>query len=178
MTKVGFSQVKKPVDKVLTPFKMSWEDGQELRDHHAPDDAMLTITESSCRGYRHRWLTILGWLRRARTNFNSLELMCSMPDDAQVILDAMREGKGQREAARQHMGGGGLISQVVASALGQLPNAVDSSTQEGKHRLCLLSVMLGLRSALIRQTGAGVRIVVLLAQKQAPLHCEQDCWDS
>lgn len=55
-----------------------------------------------------------------------------MPDDAQLILDAMREGKGQREAARQHMGGGGLISQVVASALGQLPTMVDSSTQEGK----------------------------------------------
>ena len=71
-------------------------------------------------------------LCRARTNFNALELMCSMPDDAQVILDAMREGKGQREAARQHMGGGGLISQVVASALEQLPNLVDSSTQEGK----------------------------------------------
>ena len=71
-------------------------------------------------------------LCRARTNFNALELMCSMPDDAQVILDAMREGKGQREAARQHMGGGGLISQVVASALEQLPNLVDSSTQEGE----------------------------------------------
>ena len=28
-----------------------------------------------------------------------------MPDDAQLILDAMREGKGQHEAARQHMGG-------------------------------------------------------------------------
>ena len=72
-------------------------------------------------------------LCRARTNFNALELMCSMPDDAQVILDAMREGKGQREAVRQHMGGGGLISQVVASALEQLPNLVDSSTQEGEH---------------------------------------------
>lgn len=64
-----------------------------------------------------------------------------MPDDAQVILDAMREGKGQREAARQHMGGGGLISQVVASALGQLPNVIDSSTQEGTHCLCPLPVL-------------------------------------
>ena len=70
-------------------------------------------------------------VRRARTNFNALELMCSMPDDAQVIMDAMREGRGQREAARQHMGGGGLISQVVANALGQLPSMVDSSTMEG-----------------------------------------------
>jgi hypothetical protein len=70
-------------------------------------------------------------VRRARTNFNALELMCSMPDDAQVIMDAMREGRGQREAARQHMGGGGLISQVVANALGQLPSMVDSSTTEG-----------------------------------------------
>ena len=85
----------------------------------------------------------MGWGCRARTNFNALELMCSMPDDAQVILDAMREGKGQREAARQHMGGGGLISQVVASALGQLPNAIDSSTQEGKRRLCMSFVTLG-----------------------------------
>ena len=85
-------------------------------------------------------------LCRARTNFNALELMCSMPDDAQVILDAMREGKGQREAARQHMGGGGLISQVVASALEQLPNLVDSSTQEGEHtsplRVAVLHEML------------------------------------
>jgi hypothetical protein len=72
-----------------------------------------------------------GVVRRARTNFNALELMCSMPDDAQVIMDAMREGRGQREAARQHMGGGGLISQVVANALGQLPSMVDSSTMEG-----------------------------------------------
>ena len=70
-------------------------------------------------------------VRRARTNFNALELMCSMPDDAQVIMDAMREGRGQREAARQHMGSGGLISQVVANALGQLPSMVDSSTMEG-----------------------------------------------
>lgn len=81
-------------------------------------------------------------LCRARTNFNALELMCSMPDDAQVILDAMREGKGQREAARQHMGGGGLISQVVASALEQLPNMVDSSTQEGKFIVLLLAAVL------------------------------------
>ena len=28
-----------------------------------------------------------------------------MPDDARLTLDAMREGKAQREAARQHMGG-------------------------------------------------------------------------
>ena len=78
----------------------------------------------------------------ARTNFNALELMCSMPDDAQVILDAMREGKGQREAARQHMGGGGLISQVVASALEQLPNMVDSSTQEGEYTILLWAAVL------------------------------------
>lgn len=79
-------------------------------------------------------------VRRARTNFNALELMCSMPDDAQVIMDAMREGRGQREAARQHMGGGGLISQVVANALGQLPSMVDSSTMEG----ALLDISLSL----------------------------------
>ena len=79
-------------------------------------------------------------VRRARTNFNALELMCSMPDDVQVIMDAMREGRGQREAARQHMGGGGLISQVVANALGQLPSMVDSSTMEG----ALLDISLSL----------------------------------
>ncbi|CAK0757170.1 hypothetical protein CVIRNUC_002518 [Coccomyxa viridis] len=91
----------------------------------------FTTEEAAARCYdRH---AVLAWGARARTNFNALELMCSMPDDAQVILDAMREGKGQREAARQHMGGGGLISQVVASALEQLPNLVDSSTQEGQH---------------------------------------------
>ena len=59
----------------------------------------------------------MGWGCRARTNFNALELMCSMPDDAQVILDAMREGKGQREAARQHMGGGGRLALVLCSHL-------------------------------------------------------------
>jgi len=44
-------------------------------------------------------------LCRAQTIFSALELMCSMPDDTPLTSNAMREGKGQREAALQHMGG-------------------------------------------------------------------------
>lgn len=114
---------------------MSHDETYELISSHTGRWSYMRAIERLHRVDAGMLISLL-WLCRARTNFNSLELMCTMPDDAQVILDAMREGKGQREAARQHMGGGGLISQVVASALGQLPNVIDSSTQEGKHCLC------------------------------------------
>ena len=47
------------------------------------------------------------------------------------------------------MGGGGLISKVVASVLEQLPNMVDFSTKEGKHTLLLRAA--GLHDGLRRQ---------------------------
>ncbi len=72
---------------------------------------------------------------RARTNFNALELICSLPNDAAVILDAAEQGRRDRaQTGRQVISG--TISHVVAHALEGLPAPVDSSTEEGAPPAC------------------------------------------
>ena len=61
-------------------------------------------------------------LCRAQTIFSALELMCSMPDDTPLTSNAMREGKGQREAAPQHMGGN--PQRQITPSLTELVSAV------------------------------------------------------
>jgi hypothetical protein len=70
-------------------------------------------------------------VRRARTNFNPLELLAELPKEAQTVLDAVSAGRRERADSSAAARGGGAISEAVASALVAHPAGIDSSTHEG-----------------------------------------------
>ncbi|BDA43845.1 probable AP2-like ethylene-responsive transcription factor PLT2 [Coccomyxa sp. Obi] len=98
--------------------------------------------EEAARCYdRH---SVLAWGARAKTNFNPLELLAEMPKDALTVLDAVLAGRRERAESGRPRGGGGAISEAVASALSSHPAGVDSSTKEGQEaHAAIASAMAG-----------------------------------
>ena len=54
-----------------------------------------------------------------------------LPREALTVLDAVAAGRRERAESSRPRGGGGAISEAVASALSSHPAGVDSSTREG-----------------------------------------------
>ncbi|CAL8469832.1 g9374 [Coccomyxa elongata] len=98
--------------------------------------------EEAARCYdRH---SVLAWGARAKTNFNPLELVAELPREALTVLDAVAAGRRERAESGRPRGGGGAISEAVASALSSHPAGVDSSTKEGQEaHAAIASAMAG-----------------------------------